>query len=730
MERYTRFLLKHRVQVLILFVAAAAVCAVLSGLVGVNYKFADYLPEEAASTRAIEVMEEEYSQAVPNMRVLVYDVSIPEALEYKDRLKTAEGVQEVSWLDDAVNIYEPLEMAPQKTIDEWYKDGNALFSVTVDEEKEEEAVAAVREIIGDENCMAGAAVESVVAASDTAKDVQKIMLLVVPIILLILLITTNSWFEPVLFMITIGIAILINMGTNLIFGTVSFVTNAAGPVLQLAVSMDYSIFLLHRFEENRNLGLKAEEAMCAAVKQSVGSILSSGLTTVTGFLALVFMAFQIGPDLGWAMSKAIVFSLISVLCFLPALAITTYKLIDRTRHRPFVPGFGGFARFVMKARIPLLILTILVVPVLWLAQNQNSFYYGGSEVYTSEATQLGRDTKAIRDLYGTSNPVVLMVPRGDLEKESAMNAELLELDYVTSVISYANSVGNSIPSDFVPSDTLSSLYSANYSRFILTLDTEERETGWNDKVNAVRNIGEKYYGNEIQYAGDLVSTEDLKTTITQDNLKVNLLAICFVICILLANFKSLSLPLLLTLVIEASIWINLGLPYFSGTSLFYIGYLIISTVQLGATIDYAILFTDRYLEFRSKMPKKEAAGQTLKACTLSILTSSLVLTLAGTILGLISTNRVLSQLGTLIGRGAVLSFVLVIFVLPSLLILFDGLIRKTTLRADFYGTGKQNTGPTGGAGPGSGGTDAADPGVYDEERAKEKNALTGGADYL
>ena len=170
MERYTRFLLKHRVQVIILFVAAAAVCAVLSGLVGVNYKFADYLPEEAASTRAIEVMEEEYRQAVPNMRVLVYDVSIPEALEYKDRLKTAEGVQEVSWLDDAVNIYEPLEMAPQKTIDEWYKDGNALFSVTVDEEKEEEAVAAVREIIGDENCMAGAAVESVVAPADTFVD--------------------------------------------------------------------------------------------------------------------------------------------------------------------------------------------------------------------------------------------------------------------------------------------------------------------------------------------------------------------------------------------------------------------------------------------------------------------------------------------------------------------------------------------------------------------------------
>ena len=715
MERYTQFLLKHRIQVIVLFVAAAAVCAVLSGLVDVNCKLTDYLPGESASTRAIKVMEEEYNQAVPNMRVLIYDVTIPEALEYKERLKAAEGIQEVSWLDDAVNIYEPLEMAPQKTVDEWYQDGNTLFSVTVKEDRADEAVAAVGEIIGDENCMSGSMVESVAADSDTAKDVRKIMLLAVLIVFLILLLTTSSWFEPVLFLITIGVAILINMGTNLIFGTVSFVTSAAGPVLQLAVSMDYSIFLLHRFEENRNQGLKAETAMCAAVKQSAGRILSCGLTTVAGFLALVFMVFQIGPDLGWAMAKAIIFSLISVLCFLPALAIVTYKLIDRTRNRPLVPGFGGFSSFVMKVRIPLLILVVLLVPVFWLAQNRNSFYYGDSEFYTSEAAQPGRDTKAIRGLYGPSSPVVLMVPRGSLEKEAAMNEELLDLDYVTSVISYANSVGNSIPSDYVPSDTLSSFYSANYSRFIITLDTEEKEADWDEKVNAVRSIGEKYYGNEIQYAGDLVSTEDLKTTITRDNLKVNLLAVIFVLCILLVKFRSISLPLIITLVIEASIRINLGLPYFSGTSLFYIGYLMISTMQLGVTIDYAILFTDRYLELRKRMTKRNAAGQTLKTCTLSILTSSLVLTLAGSILGLVSTNGVLSQLGTLIGRGAALSFALVIFVLPSLLMLFDGLIRKTTLNADFFESGKQ------------GGSGEKDAGSGRSEDGKAENASTGGA---
>lgn len=684
MERYTQFLLKHKKLIIGVFVLAAVLCAVLSGLVGVNYNFADYLPDDAASTRALEVMDEEYSQSVPNMRVLVYEVSIPQALAYKEKIADVDGVEEVNWLDDAVDIYEPLELAEQKTVEDWYKDGNALFSVTVDEKKQDSVIPAVREIIGEENCMSGTAVTSVLAPVNTSVEVQQIMFLAVPIIFLILILTTNSWFEPVLFMITIGVAILINRGTNLMFGTVSFVTNAAGSVLQLAVSMDYSIFLLHRFSENREEGLPVEKAMIEAVKQSVGSILSSGLTTVTGFLALVLMRFKIGPDMGWVMSKAIVLSLVSVLCFLPALAISTYRLIDKTQHRTFVPKFDKFAGMVMKLRIPALVLVILILPVSFLGQMKNDFFYGGSQVYSTQATQMGRDMEAIDKMFGSSNPVVLMVPKGDMEKEIAMNEELKKLDCVTSVVSYVNSVGNAIPSSFLPSETVSRLYSAHYSRFVITMEAEEKDADWYEKVNDIRNIGEKYYGDKIQYAGDLVSTEDLKTTITQDNAKVNFLAIAFVFCILLVNFKSLSLPVILTLVIESSIWINLGIPYFRGRTLFYIGYLIISTVQLGATIDYAILFSDRYMDFRKTLPKKEAAFMTLRTCTISILTSAAVLTLAGVILGKVSTNGVLSQLGILIGRGAALSFVLVIFVLPTLLILFDGVIRRTTLHCDFF----------------------------------------------
>ena len=684
MERYTQFLLKHKKLIIGVFVLAAVLCAVLSGLVGVNYNFADYLPDDAASTRALEVMDEEYSQSVPNMRVLVYEVSIPQALAYKEKIADVDGVEEVNWLDDAVDIYEPLELAEQKTVEDWYKDGNALFSVTVDEKKQDSVIPAVREIIGEENCMSGTAVTSVLAPVNTSVEVQQIMFLAVPIIFLILILTTNSWFEPVLFMITIGVAILINRGTNLMFGTVSFVTNAAGSVLQLAVSMDYSIFLLHRFSENREEGLPVEKAMIEAVKQSVGSILSSGLTTVTGFLALVLMRFKIGPDMGWVMSKAIVLSLVSVLCFLPALAISTYRLIDKTQHRTFVPKFDKFAGMVMKLRLPALVLVILILPVSFLGQMKNDFFYGGSQVYSTQATQMGRDMEAIDKMFGSSNPVVLMVPKGDMEKEIAMNEELKKLDCVTSVVSYVNSVGNAIPSSFLPSETVSRLYSAHYSRFVITMEAEEKDADWYEKVNDIRNIGEKYYGDKIQYAGDLVSTEDLKTTITQDNTKVNFLAIAFVFCILLVNFKSLSLPVILTLVIESSIWINLGIPYFRGQTLFYIGYLIISTVQLGATIDYAILFSDRYMDFRKTLPKKEAAFMTLRTCTISILTSAAVLTLAGVILGKVSTNGVLSQLGILIGRGAALSFVLVIFVLPTLLILFDGVIRRTTLHCDFF----------------------------------------------
>ena len=672
--------------IITVFVVLAVICAGLSTLVGVNYNFADYLPDDAPSTKALNIMEEEYSQPIPNMRVVIYDVTIPEALDYKEKIENAEGVKEVTWLDDSIDIYQPLELADQDTTDTWYKNSDALFSVTVSSNEDEKAAAveAIREIIGDNNAMSGTAVTDVLSPVHTSQEIQKIILIALPIIFVILLLTTTSWFEPVLFMVTIGVAIMLNRGTNLMFGEISFVTNAAGSVLQLAVSMDYSIFLLHRFAENRQDGKPVQEAMIAAVKQSMGSVLSSGLTTVTGFAALILMRFKIGPDMGYVMAKAIVFSLICVLCFLPALAISTYKLIDKTRHRPFYPAFSKFAKGVLKVRIPALTIAVLIAIPCFIAQGRNDFIYGSSRVYSTEETQMGRDLLAVEDEYGASNPLVIMVPKGDISKEAQLNDALKSDSDVISIISYVNTVGASIPENFVPEEALSQLYSEHYSRFVVTLDTEEIEDGWADKIDRVREICEEYYGDEVLIAGDLASTEDLKDTITVDNTRVNILAILFVFVILVVNFKSITLPIILTLVIELSIWINLSVPYFQSTTLHYIGYLIISSVQLGATIDYAILLTGRYLEERKTKTCREAAAESIRACVLSLFTSAIILTIAGFVLGAVSTNLVLSQLGTLVGRGAVISFILVLFTLPALLMIFDRVIEKTTAKTQFY----------------------------------------------
>ena len=683
MDKFINWLLEKRKYVIVFFALTTILCFFLSTRVGVNYDLMDYLPDDAASTKALDLMSEEYNQAIPNMRVMVKVDGVSEALQYKKKLQAVDGMEEVNWLDDSANIYAPLETIDPATVADWYKDGTAMFQCTVKEEKETEVVSEVRKIIGEKNSMSGQAVTNALAPVITSKEISRIMLFVVPIVLVILLLTTTSWFEPFLFLITIGVAIMINRGTNLIFGEISFVTNAAGSVLQLAVSMDYSIFLLHRFSEFRQEGMDVKDAMVMAVKKSAGSILSSGLTTVTGFAALILMRFKIGPDMGYVMAKAIVFSLISVLILLPALALCTYRLIDKTGHRSFVPSFAPFAKAVMRLMVPMALLFCVLVLPSDKAQKSNSFIYGSSRIYTSQKTQMGRDIKAINDIYGESNPLVLMVPKGDMEKEVQLNNALLKMKNVTSVVSYVNTADSSIPVEYIPKEDASKLYSKHYSRYVIMMNLTETDQGSFEAIDQIKKTAKSLYG-EYHLAGELANTADLKQIVTKDTLFVNAVAIGCIFLILLFNFKSISLPVILTLVIEASIWMNLTFPYLMGEELNYIAYLIISSVQLGATIDYGILFTDRFLEFRKKMPKKKAAVETIQATAVSVFTSAGVLTLAGVILGMFSTNSVLSQLGILIGRGAVLSVILVLMVLPAFLIFFDKLIEKTTYHALYF----------------------------------------------
>lgn len=678
MERLVNGILKYKKSILVFFILATVISLFTSSMVNINYNIMDYLPEEAPSTKALDVMNEEYDKGAANVRVVLKDVSIVDALKYKEKIKKVDGVDDIRWLDDVVNIKEPLELQNQDTIESWYKNNEALFSITVNEDKEESAIDEIGEIIGENGMISGSAVNIVFAQETTEKELIKMMVILIPIILIILFLTTSSWFEPVLFLSTIGIAIIINSGTNLILGEISFVTKAAGSILQLAVSMDYSIFLLHRFSEFRNEGLAVKEAMKEAILKSVSSILSSGLTTVVGFAALIVMKFKIGPDMGFVMLKAICLSLISVLVLLPVLALYCYKLIDKTQHKSFMPKFNKFAKVSYKFRHISIILFLLLLIPCFLAQQNNSFSYGASEIYSDESTKIGHDTAAINKEFGKTNPLVLMVPKGDLVSERALCDELENIDKITSITSYAETVGITIPTEYVPDDTLSQLISDNYSRFIIVANVKVEGDETFALIDEIRNLAYKYYDDSYYFLGESVNTLDLKETIEDDNKKVNAISIIAIMIILLLTFKSLSLPIILVLVIEFSIWSNLTFNYFIGNDVFYIAYLIISSIQLGATIDYAILFTNRYIENRETMNKKEATQATISTTTVSILTSASILATAGIILGEISTNSIIAQLGILVGRGAILSLILVLFVLPALLMLLDKLIAKTT----------------------------------------------------
>ena len=674
-EKFFRGVVNHKRLILIVFFIVTIFSALCKPLVSVNYDMNDYLPEDTASTVSLNVMESEFKGGVPNGRIMVSNVTIPEAIDIKDKLEAIDGVDEVMWLDDVANTKEPLETIDNDIIKDYYIDGNALFTVTIDESKRIEAVNEIRDLIGDDNAFSGTIVDTVVATEATTSEIGRIVMIAVPFTLLILLVTTTSWFEPIILLLSIGVAIVINAGTNLIFGEISFVTNAAGNILQLAVSLDYSVFLLHRYKEIRKEGLDNKEAMVQALCKSTGSILSSGLTTVIGFLALTVMQFKLGPDLGFALAKGIALSLITVFIFTPGLILYCSKLIDKGEHRNFMPSFNGFAKVVRKIMIPFSILFAIVIVPSYLASINNDYYYGASKIF-GEDTKLGRDTKLIEDTFGKSNNFVLMLPRGDFDTEEKLSERLKEVEEVSSIISYVDKAGAEVPMEYLDEDTLSKLISDDYSRMIITVKSDYEGEEAFKLVEEIRNIAKEYYGDKYYLAGSTVSTYDLMNTVTADMVSVNLLAIGAVFLVLAITMKSISVPIILVLAIETAIWFNLSIPYYMNTPLFYIAYLIISSVQLGATVDYAILKTERYLDFRKDFNKKESVVKTVSVSMVSILTSGTVLTAVGLLLGYMTSHQLLAQLGRLLGKGTICSLVIVIFVIPGLLYIFDGLVVK------------------------------------------------------
>lgn len=686
--RFAAGLLRHKGLILTVFVIAVIACAVMTFGVGVNYNLVDYLPEDAPSTTAYNVMREEFDSPLTNMRVLVRGVSIAEALEYKEKLADIDGVSGLIWLDDVTDIHEPLATIDEATAESYYKNGDALFTLAAADGEELRILNEIRALIGDNGAVAGDAVHTAVSQELAVKETVKAMACLVPFIVLILLLATTSWLEPLLFLITIGVAVLLNMGTNLMLGEVSYMTSSISPILQMAVSLDYAIFLLHSYDKYRGESASDSEAMAKAMRRAFPAVMASAMTTLLGFLVLVVMKFRIGADLGINLAKGIVFSLLTSLTFLPALTLTAGRLIDKTRHRSLMPSFGKFGRVVRKLRPAALILMALLIVPAFLAKDANVFIYSNGDL--DPTTKAGQDEALITDEFGESTPIVLLVPKGDPAAEAELCARLGDIDGITGTIAYVTAVGAEIPAEYLDESITDQFYSENYSRIILYAATASEGDEAFRVVEEVRSVAAEYYGDGALSLGPSVNLYDMRDVVTDDNTIVNLLAVLAICLVLLVTFRSVLLPVFLVATIELAIWINLAVPYLNGSAICYIGYLVINTVQLGATVDYAILYTDHYRLNRQRMLPRQALEAATGETTSSILISGSILAAAGFMIGIISTNEVVSDLGMMVGRGALLSMFMVLFVLPALLTAFDGPIRLMTYKSGFIKRGDIN----------------------------------------
>ena len=668
-----RWIVSRQKRIIVFFVLLAVASIFALPYVKIAYNLTDYIPEKAPSTIAIHQLQQDFQEELPNADVMVKVDSIGEALEYKQKLSASYAVKRVLWLDDVMDLRTPLEVVDNPNINSMYQQGQALFMLTMDLDQDlVKALADIRSIIGSDGAVRGQLVEYVTARSAVEEEITRILLFMIPLVLIILFISTTSWFSPILFICTILLAVLFNMGTNVFMPQVSFITQSVSAALQLAVTIDYMIFLLHAFEKYTRQTGDSKQAMRLAVSESFSSIMASSVTTICGFLALIFMRFRIGADLGIVLAKGIFFSLLSVLVLLPALILLLQPLLQKTAHRSFVPKFRILPRLSLKIRyLTLLLLLVLLIPAFrW--QSRTDFQYGMGEF--APGSQAAVDKQKITDVYGESYTAVLLVPRSDPGKEVELISDLQQKIYSKSLIGYATEVGRGLPIEVLPDSVSKNLFSEHYSRYFWQIASPLEKKQTFEIVADARATVAKYYPEIDQedqpegavplMAGANFSIYDLRDCVKFDGLIANGLAILTVGLVILITFRNWLMPLILLLTIEFAIWTNLSIPYLLEYRLSYIGYLVISTVQLGATVDYGILLSRNYLVRQSRDP--EAIIDTLREYLPAVILPALILATSGYILSFVSSIKVVSELGQVLGRGALFSLASVIFILPAL----------------------------------------------------------------
>lgn len=691
MERFFRGVLKRRRLVVSLFVVLTIVCAACIPHVTIDANMSDYLPPSAPSAQALDKMQEVYGNDIDNCRVYVTGISLADASSFADELSGSDSVLKVSWLGnstDNIDIDEPLAVQDQDAVASWYDGKGYLFELVLSGDADQATVDQIRSeakaLPGAETvAIDGSAVSDAANLATIDSDMTKIMAIAVAVVFVVVLLNTTSYLHPVVMLLTIGVAIVLNMGTNIFRGTISSITQLVASVLQLAVSMDYSIVLLTNFGRYRERTDDQFEAMVQAMTHSFPVILSSAAVTFFGFLSLAAMQFLIGADMGIALAKGIVCSFFSITLLMPCILYGMRTAVEKTTHRPFFKSFHGMAKFCTSAAVPALVIAaVLAYPALR-ASSMVSFTYGSRSNVAADS-QVKIDGQIIDDAFGESQVWAILVPSDQWESENALVADLEALPTTKSVLSYSTVASSALPYKLADEDTVSQLINGGYSRIVLTSRIDDESPEAFDLVDTVRSLCQKYYGDDYYCVGNTVGYYDIRSVTSADNTTVKLASVIAIGCVLLVMFRSISIPIILIAAIEVSIWINEAVPYFTGETINFVAFLVIDAVQLGAAVDYAIIYTEEYLARRKRMGRRDAAFQAIEKTAQPIITSSSILILACLGIYLSVSSPMIQQVGMLIARGALISVIEIFFCLPLLFRLCDGFVRHTSYKIGFF----------------------------------------------
>ena len=738
------FIVNKRKAFLVLFAIACVYCAFCMNKTTVNQDITKYLPADSETRIGLTLMDEQFV-TYGSARIMVSNITWSDADALVTNLEQVKGVKEVAF-DNS---------------EDHYRGTNALFEVTFDGTEDDEisknAKKEVTELLAGYDTYVSSPVGSEQEQMDAlSKDMNLILVLAVIIIVGVLLLSTKAYMEIPVLLITFGVAALLNKGTNFWLGTISSVTDSIAVVLQLALAIDYAIIFCDRFMEEHET-MDAESAVKVALSKAIPEISASSLTTISGMVAMMFMHFRLGYDMGIVLVKAIIFSLISVFFLMPAILMIFAKGIDGSHHKSFVPNISFAGKWANLTRFIIPPVFVVIVCLAAWTSNHCTYLYDVNSVPSAHENESRLAKRRIEEEFGVSNQMAVLVPKGDYESEKKVLKELDQLDYVNTVLGLANV---EIDEDHVLTDKLAPrafseltdldveivrlLYMAyaydqgqngpiftgideysvplidmflflheqyeegyvtldaemdknlndlydtlhdaqlqlqgeDYSRLVLTtnLPTEGEKTY--AAMDEIRSICAACYGDEVILVGDSTSNHDQMTSFATDNIIISVLSALFVMIILLFTFQSAGLPVLLVLTIQGSIWINFSVPAITGSGIFFIAYLIVSAIQMGATIDYAIVISSRYMALKKQMPIKEAIIETINQAFPTIFTSGTILTGAGFLIGQIASDATVASIGTALGRGTLISIGLVLFVLPQILLLGDLIIEKTAL---------------------------------------------------